>query len=96
MLKVGESRERTLHTRQCLDCGYDGPELQHPDDQRVYVCPVCMADLYARPPMSYAQMEGLDDLCMVSSRRRAAHRWVMLKVNVRSLWRLPRRERVHG
>lgn len=50
----------TWITRQmCLGCGYDGRELQSGQDEITYNCPSCGHDLYARPPMSYAQMEGL-------------------------------------
>lgn len=44
--------------RLCLSCGYRGPELQ--GDSGVFVCPSCGTDLYARPPRSYAELEGLD------------------------------------
>jgi hypothetical protein len=42
----------------CLGCGYDGPELQDPAHE-IYECPHCFQDLYERPPMSYAEMEGI-------------------------------------
>lgn len=47
-----------VHARSlmCLSCGYDGPEVQH---DGTWVCPMCGQDLYERPPMSYAEMEGL-------------------------------------
>lgn len=45
-----------LRQRCCLICGYDGPELQ--GDTGTYRCPACDADLYARPPRSYAELEG--------------------------------------
>lgn len=43
----------------CLDCGFDGPELQPSSRSLTFVCPGCGSDLYARPPRSYAEMEGL-------------------------------------
>ena len=46
-----------LRQRCCLICGYDGPELQG-DTDGTYRCPACDADLYARPPRSYAELEG--------------------------------------
>lgn len=44
----------------CLVCGFRGPEMQGPLSLVKYRCPSCQADLYARPPRSYAQMEGLE------------------------------------
>lgn len=43
----------------CLGCGYDGAELQRVEDGP-YECPHCFQDLYERPAMSYAEMEGLE------------------------------------
>ncbi|MFG0274640.1 MAG: hypothetical protein ACF8QF_06255 [Phycisphaerales bacterium] len=48
-----------LNQKMCLACGYGGPEVQGPLALVKYRCPSCQADLYARPPRSYAQMEGL-------------------------------------
>ncbi len=42
--------------KTCLSCGYRGPALQGP--ARALRCPGCGADLYARPPRSYAELEG--------------------------------------
>lgn len=47
-----------LRQRCCLICGYDGPELQGDTAEGTYRCPACDADLYARPPRSYAELEG--------------------------------------
>jgi len=47
-----------LRQRCCLVCGYDGPELQGESGEETYRCPACDADLYARPPRSYAELEG--------------------------------------
>jgi hypothetical protein len=47
-----------LKQRCCLVCGYDGPELQGELHDGAYRCPACDADLYARPPRSYAELEG--------------------------------------
>lgn len=43
----------------CLGCGFDGRELQGERGRFTFVCPCCGEDLYARPPRSYAQLEGL-------------------------------------
>lgn len=48
-----------LWQRVCLSCGFRGPELQRDDEHAAYHCPGCGQDLYARPPRSYAEMEGL-------------------------------------
>jgi hypothetical protein len=50
-----------LRLRTCLRCGYGGPELQNERGERIYTCPACGQDLYARPPRSYAELEGLDE-----------------------------------
>jgi len=43
----------------CLCCGHTGPELQGTSASSVLVCPACGEALYARPPRSYAELEGL-------------------------------------
>lgn len=48
-----------LVQRTCLRCGYRGEELQRHGELAAYRCPDCGQDLYARPPRSYAEMEGL-------------------------------------
>src|ERR1043165_7742892 len=48
-----------LKTRTCLSCGYDGPSLQRHRGHAAFSCPCCGQDLDARPPRSYAEMEGL-------------------------------------
>lgn len=45
----------------CLGCGFDGRGLQSGGAEPTWKCPKCGADLYSRPPRSYAEMEGLDD-----------------------------------
>ena len=45
----------------CLGCGFDGRGLQTGHAEPAWKCPKCGADLYSRPPRSYAEMEGLDD-----------------------------------
>ncbi|USN99361.1 MAG: hypothetical protein H6810_01405 [Phycisphaeraceae bacterium] len=53
-------RERAwAHRRRCASCGFDGRALQGDRGRLVFDCPACGADLYARPPVTYAQMEGL-------------------------------------
>lgn len=50
-----------LQRKMCLSCGFDGRAIQ--DDHRTtgWFCPRCSADLYARPPRSYADLEALSD-----------------------------------
>ncbi len=88
-------RSTTLPARQtrrmCLHCGYRGRELQSPGWDRVAHCPSCQGDLYTRTPMTYAQMEGLDE---VDARpravvRREVARWGWLRRLV--AWLLRRR-----
>lgn len=50
---------RRLTRRTCLKCGHHGPLLQGAVGLTTRVCPGCGADLCARPPRSYAEMEGL-------------------------------------
>ena len=45
----------------CLSCGHDGRDLQGEGGPASWSCPRCGADLYARPPRSYAELEGLDE-----------------------------------
>ena len=47
-----------IRTRVCPSCGYAGDELQRRRESSVFECPLCDADLYARPARSYAEMEG--------------------------------------
>ena len=51
----------TLRIRHCVCCGYAGPELQGDTAVVHFQCPSCAADLYARPPRSYYEMEGFDE-----------------------------------
>ena len=53
------ARPSHLTRRLCRSCGYSGEDLQQPDAGPVFCCPSCGADLYARPPRSYAEMELL-------------------------------------
>lgn len=55
----------TVHTRICLACGYSGVELQRRAEAAVFECPCCGEDLYARRPMSYAEMEGLEAISRI-------------------------------
>jgi len=51
------SSTNPVHRRMCLACGSDHASLQ--SRRAVFTCPSCGCDLYARPPRSYAEMEGL-------------------------------------
>jgi predicted RNA-binding Zn-ribbon protein involved in translation (DUF1610 family) len=59
MSRVRERTRSWVTARVCLGCGYDGSELQTQDESATFLCPCCGQDLYARPPKSYAEMEGL-------------------------------------
>lgn len=72
----------SVDTRICLACGYSGTEIQRQDEAAVFECPCCRQDLYARRPMSYAEMEGLSG----ARRASAAATLVMPKRRV-SRWR---------
>lgn len=56
----------------CLSCGYDGRLIQAGATGHSYTCPSCGADLYARPPRAYAEMEGLDESVRPASFERFA------------------------
>lgn len=50
---------RVEHERKmCLACGYRGRILQGERGLITFQCPSCGCDLYARPPRSYAELEG--------------------------------------
>jgi hypothetical protein len=49
-------------TPMCLYCGFRHAALAAPGSAAALRCPCCQADLYARPPRSYADLEGLTDL----------------------------------
>ena len=55
---------RRLTRRTCLECGHQGRELQGQAGLTTLSCPRCGADLYTRPPRSYAEMEGLVDVAV--------------------------------
>lgn len=54
-----ESAPAWIHRKRCLYCGEDGRAIQAACRTAVFRCPRCMGDLYARPPRSYAELEGL-------------------------------------
>lgn len=57
-----------MHQRQCVACGYSGRFVDRPGQTH---CPRCTCDFGSRPPRSYAEMEGIDQL-ESTGRRRAA------------------------
>ncbi|MBX3358736.1 MAG: hypothetical protein KF745_09930 [Phycisphaeraceae bacterium] len=59
MSRADASTLSRLHERLCPSCGYRGRDLPVASDSHDFECPSCGADLYARPPRSYAEMEGL-------------------------------------
>ncbi len=50
-----------LRVRRCLSCGHAAEAFQSPVFAGPYACPECGDDLYARPPRSYAELEGFVD-----------------------------------
>lgn len=61
MARVGSPTAVRLQRRMCLSCGFDGSAIQNESREHGWVCPRCNADLYARPPRSYAELEGLNE-----------------------------------
>lgn len=59
MALLRQGSESRLSRKVCLACGYRGRALQGDQTVVAFICPSCGADLYARPPRSYAEMEGL-------------------------------------
>jgi hypothetical protein len=55
-----------LHQRQCVACGYAGRFVDRPGQAN---CPRCSCDFAERPPKSYAEMEGIDQLEPPAKRR---------------------------
>lgn len=74
---------------RCVQCGVRGDSLLV---QGLDVCPACGCDLLARPPRSYAEMEGLDEEPIEEPLRSdgglqarvdaAASRWLLLLLGV--------------
>lgn len=85
MATHGSKERLDLHHRlvRCVRCGHRSEELLAPDTEE---CPSCGCNLHARPPRSYAEMEGLDqapalpdiDHGVQDRLDAAATRWVML------------------
>jgi hypothetical protein len=66
------SRDQSrLHRRQCVACGYSGRFVDRPGQT---ACPRCECDFTERPPRSYAEMEGLDELPKAERRDRRRDR----------------------
>lgn len=72
-----------LHRRQCVACGYSGRFV---DRENQTHCPRCACDFAVRPPKSYAEMEGLDQL-----ERRPNRAQRLLVDGERREWRLVER-----
>lgn len=43
-----------------MACGFDDQAFQSRGPLKWYVCDACGCDLYARPPRSYQEMEGIE------------------------------------
>jgi len=67
---LGKLRQRTseIDVRRCVACGYAGRFAIATSDG---TCPSCGCDFRARPPRTYAEMEGI---VPVVSRREARQR----------------------
>lgn len=64
MLGRVTARRSTLDIRRCCACGYGGHFAQVESEaarRNGAHCPRCGCDFAARPPRSYAEMEGLDE-----------------------------------
>ncbi len=72
MLREATCRQQHCHTRICRACGYGGRELQRRHLTQ-YFCPRCGCDLYARPPRSYAEMEGFAPAPAEAAKSSEAH-----------------------
>ncbi len=58
MRTIRANRSEGIWRKICVACGYDGTEVRGDLGEIGYQCPHCGQDLYARSPMSYAEMEG--------------------------------------
>ena len=58
MANAHQAIRADLERKVCLSCGYRGRLLQGERGLITFQCPSCGADLYARPPRSYAELEG--------------------------------------
>jgi len=56
MPKLDHGAGKRMLAKACLTCGYRGASIQ--GRRRALRCPGCGADLYSRPPRSYAELEG--------------------------------------
>jgi hypothetical protein len=57
----------SIHRRLCVRCGFDGRSVQEGVFRRSDPwCPNCGCDFRRRPPLSYAEMEGLYDEPFIS------------------------------
>jgi hypothetical protein len=72
-----------LFRRQCVACGYSGRFV---DRENQTHCPRCACDFSVRPPKSYAEMEGLDQL-----ERRSDRQTRLVLEGDRREWRLVER-----
>ncbi len=59
MRTIRANQSEGIWRKICVVCGYDGAEVRGDLGEIGYQCPQCGQDLYARSPMSYAEMEGL-------------------------------------
>ena len=85
LTRRGPRTRAHLGVRRCLACGYAGRFAQAAHTasaQGADHCPRCGCDFHARPPKSYAEMEGLDDerrpvADPAALERRMLERWLL-------------------
>lgn len=58
-----------MQSRMCPCCGHEDPRMVSGSRTPIFECPECGQDLYARPPLSYAEMEGFEALEGSAGRR---------------------------
>jgi len=81
--------------KMCLGCGFDGAELQGHLAHVRYQCPSCGHDLYARPPRSYAEMEGLSPAPR-QARSTRMEEWAVRLMAIEAEQRRSRRRAIAG
>jgi hypothetical protein len=83
-----------MQTKVCPSCGYSGRDVQvagvDDDEAETFCCPCCENDLYARPAMSYAEMEGFTSQQLVETMVRHASKVTVSVASQTAATRTPR------